>query len=89
MHSRHGERIQIIWSQRARIQLRNIDRDTALDLLKCLDRYAKTRAGDVKKLGPPLTGFRLRCGDYRLFFHLEHELTIEIDSVRHRSEAYR
>jgi mRNA-degrading endonuclease RelE of RelBE toxin-antitoxin system len=63
-------RIQIIWSPRARTQLRNIDRETALAVLNCLDRYAKTRAGDVKKLSPPLSGFRLRCGDYRLFFHL-------------------
>jgi hypothetical protein len=27
-----GKRIQIIWSSRARTQLRNIDRETALDL---------------------------------------------------------
>lgn len=89
MEDSPGTRIQIIWSPRARNQLRNIDRETALTLLNCLDRYTKTRSGDVKKLSPPLTGFRLRCGNYRLFFHLKDDCTIEIDSVRHRSEAYR
>ena len=84
-----GKRIQIIWSPQARTQLRSIDREVAMNILNCLDRYAKTRGGDVKKLRPPFSGFRLRCGDYRLFFHLEDELTIEIESVRHRSEAYR
>jgi hypothetical protein len=39
------------------------------------------RAGDVKKLKPPLTGFRLRCGDYRVFFDLKGENTITITAV--------
>jgi mRNA-degrading endonuclease RelE of RelBE toxin-antitoxin system len=38
-----------------------------------VDRYLASRTGDVKKLKPPLTGFRLRCGDYRLFFDLRSE----------------
>jgi len=41
---------------------------TALDILHCIDRYITTRNGDVKKLKLPMTGFRLRCGDYRIFF---------------------
>jgi len=47
------------------------------------------RVGDVKKLKPPLEGFRLRCGDHRVFFDLKDETTIEITAVRHRREAYR
>jgi mRNA-degrading endonuclease RelE of RelBE toxin-antitoxin system len=43
----------------------------------------------VKKLKPPQTGFRLRCGDYRLFFEVKNEATIEVIGVRHRREAYR
>jgi mRNA-degrading endonuclease RelE of RelBE toxin-antitoxin system len=54
-----------------------------------VDRYLATRNGDVKKLKPPLTGFRLRCGDYRLFFQLKDENTIEITGVRNRKDAYR
>ena len=48
-----------------------------------------SRTGDVKKLKPPLTGFRLRCGDYRVFFDFNEERRIEITGVRNRREAYR
>lgn len=83
------ERIVVIWSPEARADLRAIDRDTALQILHCVDRYLANRAGDVKKLRPPLTGFRLRCGDHRLFFDLKGENTIEITAVRNRRDAYR
>jgi mRNA-degrading endonuclease RelE of RelBE toxin-antitoxin system len=83
------QRIAVIWSPEARADLRAIDRETAMQILRCLDRYLATRTGDVKKLKPPLTGFRLRCGDYRVFFDPEGESAIAITGVRHRREAYR
>lgn len=83
------QRIVIIWSEDARADLRRIDRQLALDILHCTDRYLATRNGDVKKLKPPQTGYRLRCGDYRLFFEDRGENTIEVIGVRHRREAYR
>jgi mRNA-degrading endonuclease RelE of RelBE toxin-antitoxin system len=42
----------------------------------------------VKKLKPPHTDFRLRCGDYRVFFDLKDENAITASSVRHRRQAY-
>ncbi|HWE83754.1 MAG TPA: type II toxin-antitoxin system RelE/ParE family toxin [Terracidiphilus sp.] len=78
-----------MWSEEARVHLRAIDRATALDILHCVDRYLGTRSGDVKKLKPPQTGFRLRCGDHRLFFEFRGETTIEVLAVKHRREAYR
>ena len=83
------ERIAVIWSPEARADLRAIDRETALQILYCVDRYLATRTGDVKRLRPPLTGFRLRCRDYRVFFDPKDENTIEITGVRNRREAYR
>ncbi len=83
------ERIAVIWSPEARTGLRAVERETAMQILHCLDRYLASRTGDVKKLKPPLTGFRLRCGDYRVFFDLLNESTIEITGVRHRRDAYR
>jgi mRNA-degrading endonuclease RelE of RelBE toxin-antitoxin system len=83
------ERIAVVWSPEARADLRAIDRETAMQILHCVDRYLASRSGDVNKLKPPLTGFRLRCGDYRLFFDLQGENTIEITGVRNRREAYR
>ena len=66
-----------------------IDGKTALEILYCIDHYLATHTGDVKRLKPPLTGFRLRCGDYRVFFDAKDEKTIHITAVRHRREAYR
>jgi hypothetical protein len=56
----------VIWSTEARADIRAIDGDTALRLLKALDRFLKTDAGNVKQLDgfDPLL-FRLRVGDWR------------------------
>lgn len=83
------QRIAVIWSPEARADLRAIDRETAMQILHCVDRYLSNRAGDVKKLKPPRTGFRLRCGDYRVFFDQQDENTITVSTVRNRREAYR
>ena len=83
------ERLSIIWSNDARGDLRAIDRKTALEILHCAGRYLATRNGDVKRLKEPQVGFRLRCGDYRIFFDLTDEAGIQVTSVRHRREAYR
>jgi len=83
------ERIAVIWPPEARADLRAIDRDTAMQILRCLDRYLANRTGDVKKLKPPRTGFRLRCADYRVFFDQRDEHAINVIAVRHRREAYR
>ncbi len=83
------ERIAVIWSPEARADLRAIERETAMQVLHCVDRYLANRTGDVKKLKPPMTGFRLRCGGYRVFFDPKDENTIEITGVRNRREAYR
>ena len=82
-------RLAVTWSPEARTDLRAIDRTTVLDILHCADRFLINANGDLKKLRPPLTGFRLRCGDYRIFFDFHGENGIGITAVRHRSAAYR
>jgi mRNA-degrading endonuclease RelE of RelBE toxin-antitoxin system len=83
------ERIAVLWSPEARADVRAIDREIALQVLHCIDHYLANQTGDVKKLKPPLTGFRLRCGDYRVFFDHKGGNAIEITAVRNRREAYR
>ena len=83
------QRSAVIWSPEARADLRGIDREIALQILYCVNRYLASLTGDVKKLKPPRTGFRLRCGDYRVFFEPKDENTIEITGLRNRREAYR
>lgn len=43
----------------------------------------------MKKLKPPRTDVRLRCGHYRVFFDHAGDNAIEITGVRNRREAYR
>ncbi|MGD0989572.1 MAG: type II toxin-antitoxin system RelE/ParE family toxin [Candidatus Sulfotelmatobacter sp.] len=87
--SEETTRVDAIWAPVGRSDLRAIDRETAMQILKCIDRCLASRTGDVKKLKASLTGFRLRCGDYRVFFDQRGENTIEITAVRNRGEAYR
>ena len=79
----------VVWAPEARSQLRAIDRETALRILHGLDDYLTSGAGDVKRLRPPRDEFRLRVGDYRVFFYQVAPLAIKITGVKHRSEAYR
>ncbi len=81
---------RVIFSNEARDDIRAIDRETALRLLKALARFLETEAGNVKQLegfDPPL--FRLRIGDWRYIFRKSGEDAIEILRVRNRREAYR
>ena len=80
------QHLAAVRSPEARSELRAIDREAAMQILSCLDRYLTTRTGDVKKLKPPLLAFRLRCGDYRIFFDHSGENAINVLSVRN---AYR
>ncbi len=80
---------KIVWSDRAKANLRAIDQVTALRILHAFARLLATGEGDVKRLQdiePP--EFRLRVGDYRLRFR-DVDNSIEILSVKHRREAYR
>ncbi len=81
--------LSVDWTTEAKADLRAIDRATALQILYCLTRYLKTRTGNVKQLKPPRTDFRLRCGDYRLFFDELSENAILITSIKNRDKAYR
>ena len=58
-----------------------------MQILYCVDDYTLKRVGGVKKLKPPRTGFRLRCGDYRVFFDYTQLNTIEITAVKDRQSA--
>lgn len=89
MRTDKPKRIGVIWAPQAKADLRSIDRDTALGILHCLDRYLRSGEGDIQKLKPPEKYCRLRCGNYRLFFDFVNAEAIRIIRVRHRREAYR
>ena len=79
----------VVWSPQARQELFAIDRQLALDILRAIDAYLTSGAGDVKKLRPPRDELRLRVGDYRVFFYQLAPNSLHILSVKHRAEAYR
>ena len=82
-----GERIA--FTDQAKADLRAIDQQTALQILKTLARFARSEEGNVKRLQgvePPL--YRLRTQDHRVIFRDLGD-SIEITRVRNRREAYR
>ena len=82
--------IKVIRSTEARADVRAIDRETALGLLKTLARFLQTETGNVKQLrGFDTPQYRLRIGDWRVLFRRGGPDAIEIVRVRNRREAYR
>jgi mRNA interferase RelE/StbE len=81
--------MKFIWPDSARAELRAIDRDAAMRILRALTLFARSGEGDLKALGGQWEGcFRLRIGDYRVIFSASPD-QIAIRRVRHRSDVYR
>ena len=82
-------RLGFVWSQSARVQLRRVERATAMRILMALTRYAETGEGDVKALEGRLTGtHRLRVGDWRVRFRRDPDSAIRVLAVENRGQAY-
>ena len=80
---------RIHWHDDAKSDIRKLDRPTAMRIFAAIRHFALTGAGDIKPLhGAVVDSWRLRAGDYRVFFTMEG-YTMHIGGVRHRSEAYR
>ena len=57
---------RFVWEPIARADLRSIEQTQALGILHAMDRFAKTGAGDVRKLTDDKQGrYRLRVGNWR------------------------
>jgi mRNA interferase RelE/StbE len=78
----------IAWSDRARTDVRKLDRETAMRIFAALHRLAETGEGDVRKLAGESGELRLRVGDWRVRF-TDDSKTLNIYAVLHRKEAYR
>ena len=78
------------WSPQARSDLKEIEREQAMQILMALTRYGQTGEGDIKHLRGKLSGLRrLRVGDWRVRLQERKGDLIYILAVSHRSEAYR
>lgn len=76
---------------KAREQLRQIDRSTAITILRKLAELERDPTGfaTTELVDRPGTR-RLRVGDHRVFYTIHHgELVVLVIAVAHRSTAYR
>ena len=79
---------RFIRTDRAKADLRQIDREQTLQMLHILTRYGPSCEGDVKRLKGS-SDFRLRAGDYRVRFEPQADGSLRVLQVKHRREAYR
>lgn len=78
------------WEPTARTGLRGIDQAQALSILRALDRFGKTGAGDIRKLTGDKQGrFRIRVGNWRIILRREGHDAFRVYSVDDRKDAYR
>jgi len=79
----------IEWTEPAIEDLAALDKRTARRIRQAVERFARSGAGDIKKLqGIEPPEFRLRSGDWRIRFVLRAS-TIVVLRVRNRKQAYR
>jgi mRNA interferase RelE/StbE len=81
--------MKFVWPESTRLELRSVDRESAMRILIALTRYGESGEGDIKALSGEWDGyFRLRVGDFRVIFQITPN-AMTIARVRHRSEVYR
>lgn len=79
----------IVLTDRARRDLRRLDRPVAARIVAALERFAADGVGDVTRLRGS-DELRLRVGDWRVRFQVQHgERTIEVLRILPRGRAYR
>jgi mRNA-degrading endonuclease RelE of RelBE toxin-antitoxin system len=66
---------RIDWFDKAKADVRALDRATAMNVFEGVLYYARTGGGNVTPLHGDMAGsFRLRLGDYRVLFTLHHNV---------------
>ena len=81
--------LQVEWTKQADADLAKLAKRDRRRVRAAVQQLADTRHGHIKRLGgfaPPR--FRLRVGDWRVFFRRETG-AIHVHRVLHRREAYR
>ena len=80
---------RVQWTKRALRVVSRLDRPTRERIIHGVESFATTGQGDVKRLKGALQGlYRLRVGEWRVFFSKEQDHLLLIRAVRPRSDAY-
>jgi mRNA-degrading endonuclease RelE of RelBE toxin-antitoxin system len=77
-----------VWEPAARLDLRGLDRGTAMRILHALTRYGESGDGDIKMLTDRPGLRRLRVGKWRIFLEFETSESIRVHGVDNRGQAY-
>ena len=67
--------------------LRKIEHQSAVRIIKKIRIMENDLSGDVKRLTDFDVGYRLRVGDFRVLFDVRSDVLV-IRRIKHRSEAY-
>lgn len=80
---------KILFTHSAEKELTKLPKkDAEAVLAHCLELEAGATRLDVKKLHPPLNGYRMWVGNYRVLYVHETESQITVHAIRHRKNAY-
>jgi mRNA interferase RelE/StbE len=74
---------------RARKDLQRIAKSDAARILASLEELKNDLSGDIKRLTNFTPEYRLRIGDYRAVFEIEHPNRVIVYRIRHRRDVYR
>jgi mRNA interferase RelE/StbE len=81
---------RVAYKAQADRDLARLGRALADRIMAAIDRYAETGHGDVKELQGRTDQWRLRVGDWRVIFTLDHgNLLVIVLRVVPRGNAYR
>ncbi len=76
----------VLWSPQARKELDKFSGSVCDRMIDKVVEFDESDRGDIKKIAEGL--WRLRVGDYRIYYHKEEE-RMYVLRVVHRSRAYR
>lgn len=79
---------RVIFSARARRDLRRVDAPTRTRIVAGIDQSGGTRVGDVKRV-QIRSELRIRIGTQRVFFRWADDSTVKIDAIGQLREAHR
>ena len=87
---------EVLIDERVEKDLEKVPKYIVLKFIKLLDEFEtdpiRPRSGfDLKPMeGYPRNTYRLRIGDYRVLYAVDHEVRkVRITSVQHRGDAYK
>ena len=76
----------VLWSPQSRKELEKFSEEKRERIIDKVAEFDKEEKGDIKKIAEGL--WRLRLGDYRVYYHQEKDKTYVLRVV-HRKHAYR